>query len=302
MPGALLHCPVRGTLNVPERAADGLTFTEEKRRIDCINLLLRKGYPESHIQVETTLLRFGSQGRNSFRTDIAVLDEPASNFESDPEELVRHIVLVAEIKRDNASVIEAKRTQVYPAMGMLPLVNALGIYWDDVEQRLFYRELREGQLTPRETSIISLPQWGQAYQYRPLRSADLYTTQLRQLFERVENRLHPEVSSKPARFRIMLQLLLVKLYDEYVHPIFGNEEMDLQDFTDSPLRDQAVKSRIDSFGACPEVLSALPTGTCSCFYSVFRKHVTYVDRIVGTGPDHQHETGSHSRLLHVLCQ
>ena len=246
MPGALLHCPVRGTLNVPERAADGLTFTEEKRRIDCINLLLRKGYPESHIQVETTLLRFGSQGRNSFRTDIAVLDEPASNFESDPEELVRHIVLVAEIKRDNASVIEAKRTQVYPAMGMLPLVNALGIYWDDVEQRLFYRELREGQLTPRETSIISLPQWGQAYQYRPLRSADLYTTQLRQLFERVENRLHPEVSSKPVRFRIMLQLLLVKLYDEYVHPIFGNEEMDLQDFTDSPLRDQAVKSRIDS--------------------------------------------------------
>ena len=246
MPGALLHCPVRGTLNVPERAADGLTFTEEKRRIDCINLLLRKGYPESHIQVETTLLRFGSQGRNSFRTDIAVLDAPASDFESDPEELVRHIVLVAEIKRDNASVIEAKRTQVYPAMGMLPLVNALGVYWDDVEQRLFYRELREGQLTTRETSIISIPQWGQAYQYRPLRSADLYTTQLRQLFERIEDRLHPEVSSKSVRFRIMLQLLLVKLYDEYVHPILGNEEMDIQDFTDSPLRDQAVKSRIDS--------------------------------------------------------
>ena len=38
MPGALLHCPVRETLTVPERAADELTFTEEKRRIDCINL------------------------------------------------------------------------------------------------------------------------------------------------------------------------------------------------------------------------------------------------------------------------
>ena len=44
----------------------------------------------------------------------------------------------------------------------------------------------------------------------------------------------------------MLQLLLVKLYDEYVHPLAGNEEMDIQDFTESPLRDQAVKSHIES--------------------------------------------------------
>ena len=159
MPGALLHCPIRGTLNVPERAADGLTFTEEKRRIDCINLLLRKGYPEGNIQVETTLLRFGSQGRNSFRTDVAVLDGPVSGYEHDREELIRHIVLVAEVKRDNADALEAKRTQVYPAMGFLPLVNALGIYWDDVEQRLFYRELRDDQLVTRESPITSLPQW-----------------------------------------------------------------------------------------------------------------------------------------------
>ena len=245
MPGVLLHCPIRGTLNVPERAEDGLTFTEEKRRIDCINLLLKKGYPESNIRVETTLLRFGSQGRNSFRTDVAVLDGPVSSFEHDPEQLIRHIVLVAEVKRDNANVLQAKRTQVYPAMGFLPLIKALGIYWDDVEQRLFYRELRDGQLTTRETSIVALPQWGYAYQYRPLRSTDLETTQLRQLFERVENRLHSEVSSKSVRFRIMLQLLLVKLYDEYVHPVAGNEEMDIQDFTDSPLGDQAVKSHLE---------------------------------------------------------
>ena len=75
---ALLHCPVRDTLNVPERAEDGFTFTEEKRRIDCINHLLSKGFPPNHIRVETTLWRFGSQGKNSFRTDIVVLDRPAS--------------------------------------------------------------------------------------------------------------------------------------------------------------------------------------------------------------------------------
>ena len=87
MPGALLHCPVRGALTVPERAADGLAFTEEKRRIDCIELLRRKGYPLSHIKVETTLWRFGSQGRNSFRTDIAVLDQPTDSLPNDLKEL-----------------------------------------------------------------------------------------------------------------------------------------------------------------------------------------------------------------------
>ena len=246
MPGALLHCPVRGTLTVPERAADDLTFTEEKRRIDCINLLLRKGYPQSHIRVEPTLLRFGNQGRNSFRSDIAVLDQPTSSFESGVDELVNHIILVAEIKRDNSKSAEARNTQVYPAMRLLPSVQALGIYWDDVEQRLFHKELQDGQIILREAPIKALPPFGHDYQYTPLRSADLETTQLRVLFERIEDRLHSETASKSLRFRIMLQLLLVKLYDEYVHPVAGNEEMDIQDFTSSPMGDQDVKVQIES--------------------------------------------------------
>ena len=44
----------------------------------------------------------------------------------------------------------------------------------------------------------------------------------------------------------MLQLLLVKLYDEYVHPVAGKEEMDIQDFTNSPMGDLDVKSRLES--------------------------------------------------------
>ena len=239
MPGALLHCPVRGSLNVPERAADGLTFTEEKRRIDCINLLLQKGYLIDRIKVETTLWRFGSQGRNSFRTDIAVLDQPPDELGSDLKDLAPHIVLVAEIKRDNATAEEAVETQVYPAINFLPKIDVLGIYWDDIEKRLFYREQHGGELIVRETVLTDLPRWGQAFQQCPLRSGDLERTQLRQLFERVEDRLHAEVSSKSRRFEIMLQLLLVKLYDEYVHPVAGNEEMDVQNFTNSPLGDSS---------------------------------------------------------------
>ena len=241
MPGVLLHCPIRGTLNVPERASDGLTFTEEKRRVDCIKLLLSKNYPTSHIQVETTLWQFGSQGRNSFRTDIAVLDTPLEDIPEDSAELASHIVMIAEIKRDNASSNEALRTQVYPALNFLPSVNALGIYWDDVEQRLFYRDLSDGLLTVRETPIVRLPQWGQDFEHHQLHSSDLRTTNLRLLFERIEDRLHSEVSSKSRRFEIMQQLLLMKLYDEYVHPLASNEEMDIQDFAESPLGDNNVK-------------------------------------------------------------
>ena len=43
----------------------------------------------------------------------------------------------------------------------------------------------------------------------------------------------------------MLQLLLVKLYDEYVHPLASNDQMDIQNFTNSPLSDQAVKAHLE---------------------------------------------------------
>ena len=137
MPGVLLNCPIRGTLNVPERAADGLTFSEEKRRIDCIRYLLAKGYPPAHFKIETVLLRFGHKGKNSFRTDLAVLDVPVSSLPDDIEILKSHIKLIAEIKRDNSQAKLAKQTQVYPALDFLRDISALGVYWDDIEQRLF---------------------------------------------------------------------------------------------------------------------------------------------------------------------
>ena len=42
MPGALLRCPVRGALTVPERAADGLTFTEKRDVLTASNYYVVK--------------------------------------------------------------------------------------------------------------------------------------------------------------------------------------------------------------------------------------------------------------------
>lgn len=40
----LLTCPVRGKLSASSLAKDGVTPTEEARRIEFINLLIRRGY------------------------------------------------------------------------------------------------------------------------------------------------------------------------------------------------------------------------------------------------------------------
>jgi len=234
-----LHCPIRGRLNVPERAADGMTFTEEKRRIDCIRLLLDKGYPATHFKIETCLLRFGHKGRNSFRTDLAVLDAPADELPTDIDALKPHIRLIAEIKRENAQAKLAKETQVYPALGFLEDIASLAVYWDAVEQRLFYRTLDGTKTKTHETAIALLPAWGQAFQSRRLRYEDLQSMDLRQLFQRVEDTLHTDITDKSRRFEIMLQLLLIKLYDEHANGTSG-QDMGVQDFSDAPVGDAEV--------------------------------------------------------------
>ncbi len=239
MPGVLLHCPIRGTLNVPEKAAGGLIYTEEKRRIDCIRFLLAKGYPPTYFKLETVLLRFGHQGKNSFRTDLVVLDIPSSNVSNDVEILVRHVKLVAEIKRDNAAAKLTKQTQVYPALDFIRDISALGVYWDDIEQKLFYCTLDGTKTSYHETAIAALPRWGQPLHAYQIKNSDLRSTNLRELFERIEDRLHTEITDKSQRFEIMLQLLLTKLYDERVNS--GSQQvMFMQDFNASLLGDSDV--------------------------------------------------------------
>ena len=241
MTGELLHCPIRGNVIARERSSDGLRYSEEKRRIDSIRFLLGKGYPASHFKVETTLLRFGNQGRNSFRTDLAILDSPISTLPREIEELKPHIKLIAEIKRDNAEATAAKKTQVYPALDFIHDVAALGIYWDDTEQRLFYRTLKGTKTVIHETSAALLPRWGQSLGVPRLTKADLRTTNLLELFKKIEDRLHSEVPDKSRRFVIMLQLILLKLFDEHSHSQPA-QELDLQDFVDAPLgNDDVVK-------------------------------------------------------------
>lgn len=73
-------CPIRGQLKVNKRSKDGLTATEEFYRVEAIKFLISKGYPKENFWIEPIIKKFGNSGRNSFRSDFAVLDVPASTI------------------------------------------------------------------------------------------------------------------------------------------------------------------------------------------------------------------------------
>lgn len=242
-----LFCPIRGQLKISAKAKDQLTPTEEKLRIDCIRFLLKKKYPRANFKIETVLLRFGSGGRNSFRTDLVVFDCPATELQGVPiEKAKEHVVLVAEIKRDNADAAEAKQMQVEPAMAFLPDSSAVGIYWDDIEQRLFYFVQEGNKRKIKEAPINKLPDFGNELHSTTLIFADLQPARnLLKLFRQLEDILHAQVVDKSKRFMVLLQLLLLKLYDEQTHEITPTNALDLQDFSVSTANDASIRDRMN---------------------------------------------------------
>jgi type I restriction enzyme M protein len=130
----LLRCPIRGDLTTPALAKDGLTATEEARRIDFIEYLLDRGYPADYIAVETVVLKgLGESGRNSLRADVIVYDLPRDETASlETDARLERAVLVGEIKRDSAKKPRGITCQLEPAMRQLPGMRVLGAYWDDM--------------------------------------------------------------------------------------------------------------------------------------------------------------------------
>ena len=77
----LLTCPVRGSLSISSLAKDGLTTSEEARRIDFINFLLSRKYPKENIAVETIVIRqLGESGRNKVRCDVVAYSVSVSEI------------------------------------------------------------------------------------------------------------------------------------------------------------------------------------------------------------------------------
>ena len=244
---AVLHCPVRGQLTAKQRAADGLKFTEEKQRIDAIRYLLHRQYPPDNFGIETTLFRLGHKGRNSFRTDFAVYDTAFDDVRGkDLDNRLEHVKVLAEIKRENANAEEAKATQVRSALRLVPDLTTLGVYWDDVEQRFFYRSIKGKKEEIHEAPISKIPEWGSAVGSTSLLYADLDPAKnLVKIFDELENALHPFVVDKSKRYALILRLLLTKIHDENLHQGEPSRPLDFQDFSIEAVSDSVVVKKMN---------------------------------------------------------
>ena len=247
MEPAFLSCPIRGALKTKQRAADSLTFTEEKQRIDAIRYLLQRKYPKEHFGVETILFQFGHKGRNSFRTDFAVYDTAFGDIRGKSlEKRLEHLRLLAEIKRDNADAKSAKATQVKPALRLVPNLNSLGVYWDDIEQRFFFKEVVGNRESICEAPINKIPIWGSPVGSVQLTYADLdIATNLVRVFDELEDVLHVYVVDKQERYSLIQQLLLAKIHDENIHRVKPTELMGFQDFSAEAVTNSVVISRMN---------------------------------------------------------
>lgn len=229
--GLTLVCPVRGRLKATSKSKDGLTPTEEKFRVEAIRHLINAGYPKANIRVEAVIKRFGNSGRNSFRADIIVLDVPVASVPSDVDSLLAHALILGEVKRDSAAAPSAVEFQVKPMLDFAKRHDCVALYWDDVEQRVFWQTVKGGRRTVQEGPLTDLPVYGA----KPGASRLTFSTidpdkPLLAVFARIEDILHAASVGPSKRFGVMLQLLLAKLHDEHQHETTPQDALIIQDF------------------------------------------------------------------------
>lgn len=210
-------CPIRGQLTVNKRNKDGLSASEEFYRVEAIKHLLNKGYPKEHFWIEPIIKRFGNSGRNSFRSDFAVLDVPATSIQgNDPDTILEHALLICEVKRDNKKQEYVKQTQVKPMLDFAKRQDTIGLYWDNIERRVFWLEYTNGVKEIKEGPLSYVPKFGLTIQTKPLTFDSIEPTEsLIDIFSRIEDILHQASFSPEKRYEIILQLLLTKIFDEH---------------------------------------------------------------------------------------
>lgn len=225
-------CPIRGILNAKKRAKDGLKLSEEAYRVEAIRYLVKKGYPKEHFLIEPILKRFGNNGRNSFRSDFAVLDVPTDSFNtSDIDEVLAHAILICEVKRDNAKSDYVKSTQVKPMLDFAVKDSTVGLYWDNIEQRVFWTEKEDDKKIIKEGPLSYLPVFGSQIKAISLTFNDLQPADsLLETFNRLEDILHQASFSPEKRYDILLKLLLAKIFDEHAFESRPSEKLAIQDF------------------------------------------------------------------------
>lgn len=241
-----LVCPVRGQLTVNKKSKDGLTASEESFRVEAIRYLIGKGYPKENFLIEPIIKRFGNGGRNSFRSDFAVLDIPVEMLGiKSPEEILNHAVLICEVKRDNAKSSYVKETQVKPMLDFAKNQHTIGLYWDNIDRRVFWIEINNNIKEIKEGPISFIPSFGLSVQTVPLTFDTIEPSDnLTDTFSRIEDILHQAAFDPEKRYEIILQLLLAKIFDEHQFETRSNQPLEIQDFKSLGVSSDMAKNKM----------------------------------------------------------
>ena len=241
-----IMCPIRGLLKAHKKSKNGLSSTEEYYRVEAIRHLLDKGYPKEHFLIEPVISRFGNSGRNSFRSDFAVLDIPVECLpEKTPDEILKHALVLCEVKRDNAKDSYVKETQVKPMLNFAVNQSTIGLYWNNVERRVFWIEVQDNSKQIKEGPITFLPAFGHLIQAVPLTFNTIKPTEsLVQIFTKIESVLHQASYSPEERYEIILQLLLAKIYDEHKYKSRPYDALDIQDYRSLGYSPEITKKKV----------------------------------------------------------
>jgi type I restriction enzyme M protein len=232
----LLRCPIRGQLNTSALAKDGLTVTEEARRIDFIKFLISRQYPPPHIDVETIVIKkLGESGRNKLRCDVIVYNVPANAIQQlSLEDKLKKALIVAEIKRDSAKKSSAITCQLEPAMRQLPGMRVMGAYWDDITRILYVKRLvqKEGGefIEIYSDSLENLPRFGTKYEAQPITTDKLSApNNLVSILYSVANIMRSHgVNDERLRYKETVKLILARYCDEREAFSSNNKRLNLQ--------------------------------------------------------------------------
>lgn len=250
----LLTCPIRGQLTAATLAKDGMTTTEEARRIDFLKFLLKRRYPKNQISVETVILKnLGESGRNKLRADVIVYDESVHTIATlSSEEQLNHAILVAEIKRDSAKKASGISCQLKPAMSQLPGLKLIGVYWDDVNRLLFVKKLVKKRTDDFveivEDSLEHLPSYGSAYKSKPITVSQLSSPDnlVATLFSIANVMRSQGVNDEHLRYKETVKLILARYCDERAAAASRSKELGLQVL---PGLDVTFRNRVDKIYA-----------------------------------------------------
>lgn len=123
------------------------------------------------------------------------------------------------------------------------------MYWDDIEQRFFYRRVENKRESIFEAPISKIPIWGADVGSTQLVYSDLDPAKdLVRVFDEIEDALHTYVADKSERYTLIQQILLTKIHDESVHrlPKKASSPLDVQDYSIEAMTDIEVVRRLNA--------------------------------------------------------